>query len=167
MSANERALVLLFRAGGERASVRAADVQKVTPVGHISRLPRLPSVVSGITQHRGRVVTVVDAAALLFGAPPARVGPSSSAGSSSPSSGALASERRLLILERPVRHLALLVDAVDEIEAVRLSADLPATDLPCLRVTQHKGRALQVVDVERLMEAIEATFSSKHARPAR
>ncbi len=144
VSVNERALVLLFRAGGERASIRAADVQKVTPVGHISRLPRLPSVISGITQHRGRIVTVVDAAALLFGTAP----------STSP-------DARLLILERPVRHLALHVDAVDEIEAVRLSNDLPAADLPCLRVAQHKGRALQVVDVEKLMDAIEATFARK------
>ncbi len=136
--ANERVLVLLFRAGGERASVRAADVQKVTPVGHISRLPRLPTVVSGITQHRGRVVTVVDAAALLFGTQPAST-----------------AESRLLILERPVRHVGLLVDAVEEIEAVRLSPDLPAGALPCLRVATHKGRALQVIDVEQLMDAVE------------
>ena len=135
---NEKVLVLLFRAGGERASVRAADVQKVTPVGHISRLPRLPSVVTGITQHRGRVVTVVDAAALLFGTAPTT-----------------SSESRLLILERPVRHVGLLVDAVDEIEAVRLSNDLPAGVLPCLRVATHKGKALQIVDVEQLMDAIE------------
>ena len=143
MVANDKVLLLLFRAGGERASVRAADVQKVTPVGHISRLPRLPSVVTGITQHRGRVVTVVDAAALLFGSVRAAGHKWWSADS------------RLLILERPVRHVGLLVDVVDEIEAVRLSADLPAGALPCLRVATHKGRALQVVDVEQLMDAVE------------
>ncbi|MDP2345462.1 MAG: chemotaxis protein CheW [Deltaproteobacteria bacterium] len=147
MSSNEKVLVLLFRAGGERASVRAADVQKVTPVGHISRLPRLPSVVTGITQHRGRVVTVVDAAALLFGAAPAAL----MASSGRP----LSPDARLLILERPVRHVGLLVDAVDEIEGVRLSADLPPGHLPCLRVATHKGKALQVVDVEKLMDAVE------------
>jgi purine-binding chemotaxis protein CheW len=143
VSQPERALVLLFRAGGERAAVRAADVQKVTPVGHVSRLPRLPDVVTGITQHRGRVVTVVDAAALLF----------STALSTAPESKLSA---RLLILERPVRHLALRVDAVDEIEAVRLSSDLPQAGLACLRVTQHKGKALQVLDVEKLMDVVEA-----------
>ena len=142
MSANDKVLVLLFRAGGERASVRAADVQKVTPVGHISRLPRLPRVVTGITQHRGRVVTVVDAAALLFGVAPAGARPWSP-------------DARLLILERPVRHVGLLVDAVDEIEGVRLGNDLPPGALPCLRVATHKGKALQVVDVEKLMDGIE------------
>lgn len=145
----ERALVLLFRAGGERAAIRAADVQKVTPVAHISRLPRLPDVVLGITQHRGRVVTVVDAAALLFQSSP----------SSSTPPQLLSDEgrvhARLLILERPVRHLALRVDAVDEIESVRLSADLPQAGLVCLKVTQHKGKALQVLDVEKLMDVVE------------
>ncbi len=135
---SEKVLLLLFRAGGERASVRSADVQKVTGVGHISRLPRLPAVVTGITQHRGRVLTVVDAAALLFGSTPTPT-----------------SESRLLILERPVRHVGLLVDAVDEIEAVRLAPDLPDGVLPCLRVATHKGKALQVVDVEKLMDAVE------------
>lgn len=146
---SERALVLMFRAGGERAAIRAADVQKVTPVGHISRLPRVPAVVSGITQHRGRVVTIVDAAALLFSTvlSPASLEPTSSS--------------RLLILERPVRHLALHVDAVDEIEAVRLSAELPQASQSCLRVTQHKGRALQVLNVEQLMDVIESYFQTR------
>ena len=143
---SERALVLMFRAGGERAGIRAADVQKVTPVGHISRLPRLPTVISGITQHRGRVVTIVDAAALLFSTV------------HSPAALQSTSSSRLLILERPVRHLALHVDAVDEIEAVRLSAELPQASQSCLRVTQHKGRALQVLNVEQLMEVIEGFF---------
>ncbi len=144
----ERALVLLFRAGGERAAIRAADVQKVTPVAHISRLPRLPDVVTGLTQHRGRVVTVVDAAALLF----------QSTSSVAPDWRLHA---RLLILERPVRHLALRVDAVDEIESVKLSSDLPQAGLACLRVTQHKGKALQVLDVEKLMAVVEAHMQAK------
>lgn len=152
MSATERALVLMFRAGGERAAVRAADVQKVTPVGHLSRLPRLPFVVAGITQHRGRVVTVLDAAALLFSTARAAQTPEA------------ASTSRLLILERPVRHLALRVDAVDEIEAVRLSAELPQSPTSCLRVTQHKGRALQVLDVERLMDVLEAQMQGSPLR---
>ena len=143
MSQNERALVLLFRAGGERASVRASDVQKVTPVAHVSRLPRLPAVVAGITQHRGRVITVVDAAALLFQATPVFA------------AGAPTAESRLLILERPVRRIGLLVDGVDEIESVRLGPDLPAGVLPCLRVAQHRGKALQIVDVEKLMVVLE------------
>jgi purine-binding chemotaxis protein CheW len=103
----ERVLCLLFRAGRERIAIRASDVQKVTPPGHLSKLPCLPSPLLGITQHRGRVLTVVDGVALLAsGAATASV------------------ESRLLILEKPVRHLGLLVDGVDEIESLRLPADV-------------------------------------------
>lgn len=136
----ERVLCLLFVAGGERFAIRAADVQKVTPPGQRSRLPRLPPALPGITQHRGRVVTVVDAAAILGDQP--RVDSDAS---------------RLLLLERPVRHLGLLVDAVDEIESLRLPADLttlPRGARPALRVAQQRGRALSLVDVAVLVEQV-------------
>ncbi len=138
----ERVLCLLFRAGGERFAIRAADVQKVTPAGQLSRLPLLPKALLGITQHRGRVVTVVDAAELL------------SAGHTS-----LGPDARLLILERPVRHLGLLVDAVDEIESLRLPTDLSQlgrAGRPALRIAQQKGRALPLVDVAALVEQANA-----------
>ena len=134
----ERALCLLFRAGGERFAIRAADVQKVTPAGQLSRLPLLPPALLGITQVRGRVVTVVDAAALL------------AAGRCLHTDDA-----RLLILERPVRHLGLLVDAVDEIESLRLPTDLSQlarAGRRALRIAQHKGRALPLVDVAALVD---------------
>lgn len=141
----ERVLCLLFRAGGERIAIRASDVQKVTPPGHLSRLPRMPAALLGITQHRGRVVTVVDAGAMLI-----------SEGLLAPAVGI---ESRLLILERPVRHLGLLVDAVDEIESLRLPADLSQLQRgahPALRVAQQKGRALPLVDVAALVEQTNA-----------
>lgn len=140
-----RVLCLLFRVGGERIAVRAADVQKVTAPGHLSRLPRLPPALLGISQHRGRVVTVVDGAALLASG---RVLPGV--------------ERRLLILERPVRHVGLLVDAVDEIESLRLPADLQQLQKgahPALRVAQQKGRALPLLDVAAFVEQINGLFS--------
>jgi chemotaxis signal transduction protein len=140
-STTERTLCLLFRSGGERFAIRAADVQKVTPPGQRSQLPRLPVELLGITQHRGRVVTVVDAAAVL-GAPGART---------------VAESNRLLLLERPVRHLGLMVDAVDEIESLRLPADLgqlPRGGRPMLRVGQQRGRAISLIDVAALVEQI-------------
>ena len=140
-STTERTLCLLFRSGGERFAIRAADVQKVTPPGQRSLLPRLPGELLGITQHRGRVVTVVDAAAVL-GAPGART---------------VAESNRLLLLERPVRHLGLMVDAVDEIESLRLPTDLgqlPRGGRPTLRVAQQRGRAISLVDVAALVEQI-------------
>lgn len=137
----ERSLCLLFQAGGERFAIRAADVQKVTPASQRSQLPRLPAALLGITQHRGRVVTVVDAATVL-GAPGAHV---------------VGEGNRLLLLERPVRHLGLLVDAVDEIESLRLPADLallPRGAIPTLRVAQQRGRAISLVDVAALVEQV-------------
>lgn len=140
-TAAERTLCLLFQAGRERFAIRAADVQKVTPAGQRSHLPRLPATLLGITQHRGRVVTVVDAAAVLGAAGPRVVGDTN----------------RLLLLERPVRHLGLWVDAVDEIESLRLPADLgqlPRGGIPTLRVAQQRGRAISLVDVAALVEQV-------------
>ncbi len=140
-----RVLCLLFRVGGERIAVRAADVQKVTPPGSLSRLPRLPAALLGITQHRGRVITVVDAGMLLTGREVV-AGP----------------ESRLLILERPVRHLGLLVDAVEEIESLRLPLDLALLQHgghPALRIAQQRGRALPLVDVAALVEQTNALLS--------
>lgn len=138
----ERVLCLLFRAGSERIAIRASDVQKVTPPGHLSKLPRLPSPLLGITQHRGRVLTVVDGVALL-----------------SNGSATASAESRLLILEKPVRHLGLLVDGVDEIESLRLPTDVSSLQRGthgALRVAQHRGRALPLVDVAALVELTNA-----------
>ena len=154
MSANDdhRALCLVFRTGSERVAIKSGDVQKVTPRPHVSRLTRLPAHVLGIAQHRGRVITVVDVARVLF---PGASGhdPRLASGPASPARG----DERLLILERPARHIGLLVDAVDEIETLALPDDLPAGPSPALRLVQHKGRALPVVDVERLARALGVT----------
>jgi chemotaxis signal transduction protein len=138
----ERVLCLLFRAGPERIAIRASDVQKVTPPGHLSRLPSLPSPLLGITQHRGRVLTVVDGVALL-----------------ATGSATASADSRLLILEKPVRHLGLLVDGVDEIDSLRLPADvslLQRGTRGALRVAQHRGRAVPLVDVAALVELTNA-----------
>ncbi len=137
MPEDGRSLCVLCRLGVERLAVRVSDVHKVVGNAQLCRLPRLPPEVAGITQHRGRIVTVFDAAALLFGAP----GPL-----------AAAAEARVLVLERMQRHLALGVDAVDEIEPVRLGADLPAGPSVALRVAQHRGQAVFAVDADRLLE---------------
>jgi chemotaxis signal transduction protein len=140
----ERALCLLFRAGGERFAIRAADVQKVTPLGQRSCLPRLPQAIHGISQHRGRIVTVVDAAIVL-------------GVSGEPSTPR--DQTRLLLLERPVRHVGLLVDGVDEIEAIVLPPDLgglPHGARGAVRIAQLRGKAVSLIDTAGLVEDITA-----------
>jgi chemotaxis signal transduction protein len=134
-----RALCVLCRVGAERLAVRAADVHKVVGHARPCRLPRLPPSVAGITHHRGRIVTVFDAGALLFGAAPRKPeGP----------------EARILVLDRLQRHLAVGVDRVDEIELLRLGPDLPVGPTAALRVAEHRGEAVLAVDVDRLIDVL-------------
>jgi chemotaxis signal transduction protein len=135
----ERALCLLFRVAGERYALRALDVYKVVEPGWINRLPRLPTSVVGISQHRGRIVTVVDLAA-YFGA------------------GARALEvtsaSRILVLDQGQRNLGLFVDAVEQIASVRLPR--PRADGAILSVFQHQGAAVNAVALPRLLERLLA-----------
>jgi chemotaxis signal transduction protein len=142
-----RWLCVLFRVDGEQIAIRSVDVQKVTPRPHISLLPRLPRFLVGITQHRGRVVTVVDVARVLF--------PDNSPGLSPTSR----SEERLLILERPAQHIGLLVERVDEIETLSIPRDAPEGPSPLLRLLRHRGGALPLLDVERLCRTLGVAAS--------
>lgn len=145
-----RALCLLCRAGDERLALRAADVLKVVGGARLCRLPRLPAQVAGITHNRGRIVTVFDAAVLLFGA----ATPSTS---SAPRAGQPVNvDARVVVLDRGQRHLALAVDGVDEIETLRLGPDLPPGPTPAVRVAEHRGKAVFAVDADRLVEAMLA-----------
>ena len=163
MSDDGRALCVLCRVGSERLAVRVADVHKVVGQAQLCRLPRLPAAVAGITQHRGRIVTVFDAAALLFGEearPPARSADAKIDATQGAKNGATngadrGGDDRVLVIERMQRHLGLAVDAVDEIEPVRL-ADLPAGPTAPLRVAQHRGQAVFAVDADRLVERMLA-----------
>jgi chemotaxis signal transduction protein len=143
--ASDRVLCVLCRAGTERLAVQARDVHKVVERARITRMPRLPAAFVGITHHRGRIVTVIDAVALLRLQPGDRK----------------VQDVRVLVLERGQRHLGLMVDAVDEVEPMRLGADLPFLDGPggpnkALRIAQHQGKAVLAVDADRLVELIGA-----------
>lgn len=135
---------VMCRVGQERIAVPVADVYKVLLAVRTCRMPRLPPAIIGIAHHRGRIITAVDPAALLFGA-------------AGPASGAPGGpEARLLILERSQRHLGLAVDAVDEIEAIRIGPDLPEGPRPGLKVAEHRGKAVFTVDTDRLVAAVLA-----------
>lgn len=135
----ERALCLLFRVDTERYALKALDVHKVVEPGWINRLPRLPKSVIGITQHRGRIVTVVDLAA-FFGGKARVLTPASAA--------------RILVLDRGPRNIGLYVDAVEQIATVRL----PTTRFEAapLAVFQHQGAAVNALSAPALLERILA-----------
>lgn len=134
---SERALCLLFRVGPERYALKALDVHKVVEPGWINRLPRLPKSVVGISQHRGRIVTVVDLA-VFFGEAPRRLTANAAA--------------RILVLDRGQRNLGLYVDAVEQIATVRLPP-ASAEDGP-LAVFQHQGAAVNALVAPALLGRI-------------
>ncbi|MBI1945920.1 MAG: chemotaxis protein CheW [Deltaproteobacteria bacterium] len=131
---------VMCRVGQERIAVPVADVYKVLPAARACRMPRLPAAIIGITHHRGRIITAVDPGALLFGV----------------AGGPAGIEARLLILDRGQRHLALAVDAVEQIEPIRLGADLPDGQRPGLKVAEHRGKAVFAVDTDRLVASVLA-----------
>lgn len=134
----ERVLCVLCRAGAERLAVPARDVQKVMERPTVTRLPRLPVAVLGITHHRGRIVTVLDAVALL----------------GLERTDVRSADPRVLVLDRGSRQLGLWVDGVDEVELLRIGADLPAGPSKALRIAQHHGQAVLAVDADKLVELI-------------
>lgn len=146
----ERVLSVVFRAGGERYLIQARDVFKVAEVPAVNRIPRLPPAILGITQHRGKVLTVIDLVQLLFG----ERGP-----------GLLPSgQSRLVILDRGSRNAGLLVDAIEEIAPVRLGAARQGPS-PALSVIQHRGRPIHGVRSDVLMEMILG-LAPRDAAPA-
>ena len=46
--------------------------------------------------------------------------------------------------------------AVDEIEPIRVAADLPEGPRPGLKVAEHRGKAVFTVDTDRLVAAVLA-----------
>lgn len=146
------ALCVICRVGAERLAVRVQDVHKVVGQARMCRLPRLPPAVAGITQMRGRIVTVFDAGTLLFGAVPKPL---------------VGNDARVLVLDRLHRHLAMGVDAVDEIETIVLAPDLPPGPVPPLRVAEHRGAAVFAVDVDALIDhAVRAGSEAGDFPPA-
>ena len=112
----------------------------VQPEGLV-RVPRAPVPVLGVVNLRGRVVTVVDFA-LLLDLP-----------------GPVQPQRKLILLERGRRDLALSVTDVEGFETVdKVSTQPRESRAPVRGVTRVKGMAVTVLDPDALDVAVTHLF---------
>jgi len=118
-------------------AVREVVVQPESVV----RVPRAPPAVLGVVNLRGRVVTVVDFALLLELprlAPPAR---------------------KLVLLDRGRRDLALSVTEVEGIETVEKVSNAPRESRAPIRgVSRVKGLAVTILDADAVDLAVTHLF---------
>jgi purine-binding chemotaxis protein CheW len=119
------------------AAVREVVVQPDSLV----RVPRGPAPVLGVVNLRGRVVTVVDFPLLLDLPRPAQP------------------HRKLILLDRGRRDLALSVTDVEGIEMVeKVSSQPRESRAPVRGVTRVKGVAVTVLDPDALDVAVTHLF---------
>ena len=112
----------------------------VQPEGLV-RVPRAPMPVLGVVNLRGRVVTVVDFALLLDLPHPTQP------------------QRKLILLERGRRDLALSVTDVEGFETVeKVSSQPRESRAPVRGVTRVKGVAVTVLDADALDVAVTRLF---------
>lgn len=62
-------LYLFARIGGSAVAIRTGQIEAVVKLTEISPVPRVPAHVAGLSALRSRVLTVIDAAALVWGRP--------------------------------------------------------------------------------------------------
>ena len=118
----------------------AVSQEVIQPEGLV-RVPRAPAPVLGVVNLRGRVVTVVDFALLLDLPRPSHP------------------QRKLILLERGRRDLALSVTDVEGFETVeKVSTQPRESRTPVRGVTRVKGVAVTVLDADALDAAVTHLF---------
>ena len=133
---------VVFLLDGTRYALPLAAVREVVlqPEGLV-RVPRAPLPVMGVVNLRGRVVTVLDFASLLELPPSAQP------------------QRKLILLDRGRRDLALSVTDVEGIETVEKVSTPARESRPAVRgVTRVKGVAVTVLDTDALDVAVTHLF---------
>lgn len=133
---------VVFRTGFERYGLPLATVREVVPPATMSLVPRAPEAVRGIMNLRGRIVTVVDLAALLGLERAPRGASASTAG-------------KVVILDRGRRDLGLLVGEVEGIDSLDDVASAPGEALPSVRgIARHARGAVTLLDADGLDKQI-------------
>jgi purine-binding chemotaxis protein CheW len=133
---------VVFRLEKDRYALPLSAIREVVVVPErFSRVPRAPSYVRGIMNLRGRVVTVVELAALLKG------------------DGNKAAATKIVLLDRGRRELGLLVTEVDGIEVIEKIGPAPPKAPPTVKGLARLGAlALTVLEPDALDTAVAASF---------
>ncbi|MFM8322885.1 MAG: chemotaxis protein CheW [Chloroflexota bacterium] len=109
----EQVHLLRLRLGEDICALPVDGVSSIHPLGRLTRVPRVPAWVAGVTNLHGRIVSVVSLSEYL-NLPAAQ-----------PADGE--GLQHLVVVEGPAMELALIVDEVLAVEAVpRLNIQQPA-----------------------------------------
>ena len=133
---------VVFRLDATRYALPLSAVREVVVQPEaLVRVPRAPHPVLGVVNLRGRVVTVVDFARLLDLPHPTQP------------------QRKLVLLDRGRRDLALSVTEVEGIETVEKVSNQPRESrAPVRGVSRVKGVAVTVLDTDALDVAVTHLF---------
>jgi len=133
---------VVFRLDSARYALPLGAVREVVVHGEaLVRVPRAPPAVLGVVNLRGRVVTVVDFATLLDLPAPT------------------SASRKLVLLDRGRRDLALLVTEVEGVESVDKVTPANRESRPAVRgVARVRGLAVTALDADALDAAVTRLF---------
>jgi purine-binding chemotaxis protein CheW len=133
---------VVFRVGAERYALPLSAVREVVPPHPpFARVPRAGGAVRGVMNLRGRVVAVVDLAALV-GLPPQPL---------------VAGQGQVIILDREKRALGLLIGLVLGVEQLETTEEAGGDGLVAGVATGRLG-AVTLLRVEPLAAAAAALF---------
>jgi len=147
---------VLFRLADETYGLPVAAVREVVRIPEvITRVPRAPSYVAGIMNHRGAVVPLIDQRRRFSVAGEAATG-----------------QRRVIVTSLDDLTAGFIVDSVEQVldvpaEALRAAPDLTAADEPIFdRVATFDldGRLVLLVDPRRLLDQAERDLVRDLAR---
>ena len=114
---------LVFRAGGRVYACEVGAVREVVPLdarARLTRMPGAPDTVIGLLNVRGRIVTVLDAGAVLHGAATATRG------------SAATSHAMALIVDCGAHGVGLAVERVADVRALRADEGYQQLDVRAL-----------------------------------
>jgi purine-binding chemotaxis protein CheW len=137
--------VVVFQLGDELYGADIAVVREVSPLQRVTRVPRTPRYIEGVTNLRGRVIPVVDLRRRL-GLP------------ATPHT----KSTRIAVAELDGGQVGMIVDAVQEVLRVPSSCIEPPTQLLAkveseyvLGVAKVDGRLIILLDLARVLQREE------------